>query len=98
MYYIAKLCFTFALWCIILLLSTSQLPERGQLMRTNLRQARLAKQLTVEQIAAELNISINSYKNIEWGYRNTKTYNWDKLEDLLQVPQRQLRENITSTK
>lgn len=64
-------------------------------MRHNLRQARLAKQLTFEQIASYLDISVNSYKNIEWGYRNTKTDNWDKLEDLLQVPQRQLRENAS---
>lgn len=62
-------------------------------MRTNLRQARLAKGLTVEQIAAYLEIEPQSYKNIEWGYRNTKTEKWDKLEDLLGIPQRQLREN-----
>jgi hypothetical protein len=27
------------------------------------------------------------------GYRNTKTENWDKLDDLLEKPQRQLRVN-----
>ncbi len=63
-------------------------------MRTNLRQARLAKGLTVEQVAEYLGIAINSYKNIEWGYRNTKPDNWDKLEDILGTPQRQLRENL----
>lgn len=62
-------------------------------MRTKLRQARLAKGLTIEHVAAHLGIAANSYKNIEWGYRNTKPSNWDKLEDLLGFPQRQLREN-----
>lgn len=63
-------------------------------MRNNLRQARLAANQTTEQIAGLLGIAAASYKNIEWGYRNTTTDNWDKLEDLLQVPQRQLRENV----
>lgn len=64
-------------------------------MRNNLRQARLAKQITTKQIAEYLGIAENSYKNIEWGYRNTKPEKWDKLEDLLEVPQRQLREKQT---
>lgn len=62
-------------------------------MRTNLRQARLAKGITIKQISEYMGLQENSYKNIEWGYRNTTTNNWDKLEDLLGVPQRQLREN-----
>jgi ribosome-binding protein aMBF1 (putative translation factor) len=62
-------------------------------MRKILRQARLAKGLTHNQIAEHLGIKENSYKNIEWGFRNTSTKNWDKLEDLLGVPQRQLRKN-----
>lgn len=62
-------------------------------MRIKLRQARLAKGLTPEQVAQYLGMSANSYKNIEWGYRNTKSDNWDKLEDLLGYPQRLLRDN-----
>lgn len=62
-------------------------------MRNKLRQARLEKQLTTKQISEHIGITEDSYKNIEWGYRNTKPDKWDKLEDLLEVPQRQLREN-----
>ena len=62
-------------------------------MRNNLRKVRKDKKLKQVEVAKYLNISLVQYQRIEYGIRNTTTDNWDKLEDLFKVPQRQLREN-----
>lgn len=67
-------------------------------MRNNLRKVRKDKKLKQVEVAKYLNISLVQYQRIEYGIRNTTTDNWDKLEDLFKVPQRQLRENTNIRK
>lgn len=62
-------------------------------MRENLRQARLDKGMTQQDIADELGIDCRYYKSIESGNRLGGIWMWDKLEDILGVNQRVLREN-----
>lgn len=62
-------------------------------MRKNLRQARLDKGMTQQDIADELGIDCRYYKSIESGNRLGGIWMWDKLEDILGVNQRALREN-----
>ena len=61
-------------------------------MRENLINARKAKKLTQAEVAKKIGILVTSYQNIEYGQRNGSIETWDKLEDLLGVSQRQLRE------
>ena len=62
-------------------------------MRKNLRQTRLKYNLTQAEVAKNIEVSVRQYQHLEAGTRNTTPETWDKLEDLLGVPQRQLREN-----
>lgn len=61
-------------------------------MRTLLKNQRLKKQLTQKELARQLNISERHYQAIELGTRQGSIAVWDKLEDIFNIPQRQLRE------
>lgn len=60
--------------------------------RENLRAARKAAHLTQQAMADKLGINCRYYKSIESGERLGGIDMWDKLEDLLGVNQRVLRE------
>lgn len=60
-------------------------------MRTNLQAARKALQLTQQEMADKLGISLRYYQNIERGDRDGDFGIWDKLEDLTGTHQRILR-------
>lgn len=62
-------------------------------MRIKLRQARVDKGLTQQQVANELGICLRHYKYIEAGKVVGNVELWDKLEDMFNVHQRVLREN-----
>ena len=62
-------------------------------MRKKLRQARLDKGMTQKQIAEYLGIGERYYKDIEYGKTLGSIKHWDALEDLFQIPQRQLRQD-----
>lgn len=66
-------------------------------MRIKLRQARLEKGLTQQQVADSLGISLIYYQKIEQGSRTGDFTLWDALEDLFDVHQRVLRENYLGT-
>ena len=66
-------------------------------MRIKLRQARLEKGLTQQQVADGLGISLVYYQKIEQGSRTGDFTLWDALEDLFNVHQRVLRENYLGT-
>ena len=61
-------------------------------MRSNLQKARKAHGLTQQAMADKLGIHERYYKAIESGERLGAIWMWDKLEDLLGVNQRVLRE------
>lgn len=61
-------------------------------MRIKLRQARVEKGLTQQQVADELYLSLRQYQRIENGDAQGSIETWDKLEDMFTVPQRRLRE------
>lgn len=61
-------------------------------MRKNLQSARKAAGLTQQAMADKLGINQRYYKAIESGERLGAIWMWDKLEDLLNVNQRVLRE------
>lgn len=63
------------------------------ILRTYLFNARKTAKLTQKELANILNVSERHYQNIEYGIRKGSFDIWDKLEDLFQIPQRQLREN-----
>lgn len=63
-------------------------------MRENLRRARKEKGMTQKQVAEYLGIGERRYQDIEYGKTLGSIKHWDALEDLFQIPQRQLRENI----
>lgn len=65
-------------------------------MRKNLKNARINASMTQQQMADRLNITIRYYQNIENGNRTGNFIIWDKLEDLLGIHQRTLREISTS--
>lgn len=65
-------------------------------MRQNLKKARQKAGMTQQQIADRLNISLRYYQNIEEGSRLGNFVIWDKLEDLLGIHQRKLREISTN--
>ena len=68
-------------------------PKKGaQMGRDNLRAARKAKNLTQQQMADELGLTLRYYKGIEAGERLGSIAIWDAAEDLLGINQRVLRE------
>ena len=62
-------------------------------MRKNLKEARQAAGLTQQQMADKLEIEQRYYKSLESGERLGGIWIWDKLEDILGVNQRVLRES-----
>lgn len=65
-------------------------------IRTLLKTKRQNKGLTQAEVAKYLGIATNSYQAIELGIRQGSIAVWDKLEDLFEIPQRQLRETSPS--
>ena len=63
-------------------------------MRANLKAARKAKGLTQQAVAEMLHIGLRYYKYMESGKRLGAIDLWDTLEELLEVHQRDLRENV----
>lgn len=63
-----------------------------QQKRVNMINARKIKNLTQTQLAEKVGLPKQSISNIEAGLASTVAENWDKLEDILCVPQRKLRE------
>lgn len=61
-------------------------------MRENLRNARKAANMTQQQVADKIGISLRYYQNIEQGSRTGDFEIWDNLEDLFNIHQRKLRE------
>ena len=61
-------------------------------MRAILKQARLEKDMTQQQVADYLGISLRYYQAIESGERTGDFQCWDALEDKFQVHQRILRQ------
>ncbi len=61
-------------------------------MRENLKEARQEAGMTQKQVAEHLKISLRMYQRIENGNALGKIIYWDFLEDLFEIPQRQLRE------
>ena len=60
-------------------------------MRKNLKEARHKAGLTQQQIADVLKISLTYYQKIEQGTRTGDFEIWDKLEDIFNLHQRELR-------
>jgi transcriptional regulator with XRE-family HTH domain len=61
-------------------------------MRKRLQEARKAKNLTQQQMADKLGVSLNYYQKIEAGDRTGEYSIWDTLEDITGIHQRILRE------
>ncbi len=61
-------------------------------MRENLKNARKAANMTQQQVADKIGISLVYYQKIEQGSRTGDFEIWDSLEDLFSVHQRKLRE------
>lgn len=61
-------------------------------MRPNLKQARLDKGMTQQQVADYLDIGVRYYQKIESGDRTGDIRLWDDLEDLFSIRQRMLRQ------
>lgn len=61
-------------------------------MRENLKNARKSAGLTQQAMADKLGVHERYYKAIESGERLGAIWMWDKLEDLLRINQRVLRE------
>ena len=61
-------------------------------MRENLKNTRKAAGLTQQAMADKLHVGLRHYKKIESGETLGSIDLWDKLEDLLDVNQRVLRE------
>ena len=62
-------------------------------MRSKLKEARRKAGMTQQQMADQLEIGLRYYKAIESGERLGAIQLWDRLEDMLAVNQRVLREN-----
>ena len=62
-------------------------------MRKNLKEARQKAGMTQKQVAEYLGIGERRYQDIEYGKTLGSIKHWDALEDLFQVPQRQLRKD-----
>lgn len=60
-------------------------------MRNNLKEARQKAGMTQKQVAEYLGISEIGYRQIESGKRIGSIHTWDKLEDLFNIHQRELR-------
>lgn len=60
--------------------------------RKNLKDARIAKGMTQQQVADKIGISLIHYQKIEEGSRTGSFEIWDSLEDLFSIHQRKLRE------
>jgi transcriptional regulator with XRE-family HTH domain len=50
--------------------------------------------MTQHELAERLGISVRTLQSIEQGVRRGDIETWDKLEELFNVPQRELRELI----
>ncbi len=61
-------------------------------MRAGLKQARIDKGMTQQEVAEYLGISLRHYQKIEEGTVIGKVDLWDDLEDLFSIHQRKLRE------
>ena len=61
-------------------------------MRKNLQEARKKQELTQQQMADKLGITLRHYQKLEYAEINGSFSVWDALEDLLGVHQRILRE------
>lgn len=61
-------------------------------MRSTLKQARIAADITQQQVADYLGITTRNYQKIESGQMLGSIKNWDKLEDLFSIHQRKLRQ------
>ncbi|CDD67562.1 putative uncharacterized protein [Eggerthella sp. CAG:368] len=61
-------------------------------MRSTLKQARIAADMTQQQVADYLGITTRNYQKIESGQMLGSIKNWDKLEDLFSIHQRKLRQ------
>lgn len=61
-------------------------------MRKNLKEARVSKGMTQQQVADYLRITLRHYQRIESGATLGAIDLWDKLEDLFSINQRKLRE------
>ena len=70
----------------------SESDTRKEIMRQNLKQARLQKGITQQQVADKLHITLRHYKAIEYGERLGSIEIWDNIEDIFEVNQRILRE------
>lgn len=66
-------------------------PERGEIVRENLKNARKAACLTQQAMADKLGISLVYYQKIEAGDRTGDFSIWDDLEDITGIHQRLLR-------
>lgn len=62
-------------------------------MRPNLKQARLDKGMTQQQVADYLDIGVRYYQDIEAGVKTGAFEIWDGLEDLFSIHQRALRQS-----
>ena len=61
-------------------------------MRKNLKEARQRANITQQQMANQLEISLRYYQQIESGDRTADFMIWDELEDITGIHQRKLRE------
>ena len=69
--------------------------EERMTIRANLQNARRHEKLTQCDMARTLGISENHYQAIELGRQLGSIKVWDALEDLFNIPQRQLRETTS---
>lgn len=60
--------------------------------RLKLLNARINKDFTQQEVADIIGVSKQHYSRIENGQQVGSVEVWDALEDLFQIPQRQLRE------
>lgn len=60
--------------------------------RYNLQEARKAHNMTQQQVADVLGVTLRSYQKLEYAESNGTFEVWDVLEELLGVHQRKLRE------
>ena len=65
-------------------------------MRETLKQARRVSNLTQQQIADILKITVRHYQRIEHGDTVGKAKTWDALETMFGIPQIKLRVNTES--
>ena len=60
-------------------------------MRKNLKEARQKAGMTQKQVAEYLNVTTRTYQRMESGELLGSIANWDALEDLFKIHQRELR-------